>query len=78
MTMVATMVAIRSAGEKPGSSQCVTSMDPNTTIRVQLVAMGVRVISHTPAWFEDVEGKMGQKGGSEFELDALVSVWLHV
>lgn len=60
------------------SSQCVTSMDPNTTIRVQLVAMGVRVISHTPAWFEDVEGKMGQKGGSEFELDALVSVWLHV
>jgi len=74
-----TMVAVRSAGEKTGLIPvCVTAMDPNTTILVQLIAMGVRVIYHTPTWLEDVERKMRRNGASEFELDALVSVWLHI
>ena len=74
-----TMLAVRSAGEETGLIPvCVTAMDPNTTILVQLIGMGVRVIYHTPTWLEYVERKMRQNGASEFELDALVSLWLHI
>ena len=49
---------------------CVTAMDPKTTILVQLIAMGVRMIYHPPAWLEDVEKKWGRR--------ARVSLnWMH-
>lgn len=74
-----TMVAVKSAAAKTGLIPvCVTAEDPNSTVLVKLVSMGVRVIYHRPAWLESAERYLQQKNVTLTQLDALLAQWLRI
>ena len=74
-----TMVAVKSAAAKTGLIPvCVTAEDPNSTVLVKLVSMGVRVIYHRPAWLESAERYLQQKNVTLAQLDALLAQWLRI
>ena len=74
-----TVVAVKSAAAKTGLIPvCVTAEDPNSTLLVKLVSMGVRVIYHRPAWLESAERYLRQKNVTLTQLDALLAQWLRI
>ena len=74
-----TMVAVKSASAKTGLIPvCVTAEDPNSTVPVKLVSMGVRVIYHRPTWLESAEEFLEKKNASLTQLNALVAQWLRI
>ena len=74
-----TMVAVKSTSAKTGLIPvCVTAEDPNSTVLVKLVSMGVRVIYHRPTWLESAEQFWEKKNASLTQLNALVAQWLRI
>eukprot|EP00435_Cladocopium_sp_Y103_P040371 s332_g11.t1 len=81
-----TMAAVKSAAAKAGLIPvCVTADNPNSTVLVKLVSMGVRVIYHRPTWVESAEQFLEKKISEQSDVvpsasqfDALMAQWLRI